>query len=510
MLKDKRLERICSDLVESQIKRESVIIRQLSCNSNDEARYGRFLQNERVSVKDLAAHLVSGQVLDLSGVEVLSVQDSSEIVVKGGANAVPGFGSIGNGLGYGYYIHPHLLFNAESGSLLGLGSLYSWHREDKRAENQARREHISSLDAEASKKYKATRHAEKVKIDSHKAISEKEGYRWIESAWESLSHCQGASSVTVIADCETDTYEYLVVLGDEDFARAGYPSCKVLVRSDNNRLLDVQKKVYNPETGKYYKQHVRLYDYLRECEVKQVVVVDIKESPSRTARSAQFSLKYERVRLRRPERLTEARAYFEGKKIPKFMEVTVLEFTEISPPPEGEKPIKWTLITTHTIDNNEFAIKIITYYQVRWRIEMYFRSLKKTGFAIENILNETKDGILKLTSTTLMAAVKIIQLIQARDNPEIVIESVFSPQEMEVLKILSKSLEGRTEKQRNPYPQESLAFGVWVIARLGGWNGYASQRKPGAYTLQIGLNKFYIFYEAYNMAKELILTDIKT
>ena len=464
MLKDKRLMCVCSDLVESQIAQESVIIRQLSSSRKDEARYGRFLQNSRLSVAALNGHLLSSQDFSVCGIDVLSIQDSSEIGIIGGKNAVLGFGSIGNGLGYGYYIHPHLLFNSDSGALLGLGSLYSWHREDNRA-------------------------------------------RWIASAWESLSQCQGAASVTVIADCETDTYEYLVALGHGDFARAGDPPCKGLVRSDNNRLLAVQQKVYNPQKGKYYKQQVRLYEHLRECAVKHKAEVVIKESPNRAARTAQFALKYEQVKLRRPERLTEANAYFEGKKIPKFMEVTVVEFTEISPPPQGEKPIKWTLITTHIVDNDAFALKVVTYYQARWRIEMYFRCLKKTGFAIENILNQTKEGILKLTSTTLMAAVKIIQLIQARDNPQILIESVFSSQEIEVLKVLSKSLEGNTEKQRNPYPQESLAFGVWVIARLGGWKGYASQRKPGAYTLQIGLNKFHLFYEAYNMAKELILND---
>lgn len=507
MLKDKRLMCVCSDLVESQIAHESVIIRQLSSSRKDEARYGRFLQNSRLSVAALNGHLLSSQDFSVCGIDVLSIQDSSEIGIIGGKNAVLGFGSIGNGLGYGYYIHPHLLFNADSGALLGLGSLYSWHREDNRAANLARREHIGSLSTADADAYKAARRAEKTKVDSHKPIREKEGYRWIASAWESLSQCQGAASVTVIADCETDTYEYLVALGHADFARAGDPPCKVLVRSDNNRLLAVQQKVYNPEKGKYYKQQVRLYEHLRECAVKHKAEVVIKESPNRAARTAQFALKYEQVKLRRPERLTEANAYFEGKKIPKFMEVTVVEFTEISPPPQGEKPIKWTLITTHIVDNDAFALKIVTYYQARWRIEMYFRCLKKTGFAIENILNQTKEGILKLTSTTLMAAVKIIQLIQARDNPQIFIESVFSSQEIQVLKVLSKSLEGNTEKQRNPYPQESLAFGVWVIARLGGWKGYASQRKPGAYTLQIGLNKFHLFYEAYNMAKELILND---
>ncbi|MFN0203903.1 MAG: hypothetical protein ACKVTZ_20450 [Bacteroidia bacterium] len=34
-----------------------------------------------------------------------------------------GLGSIGNGLGYGYYLHPHLLVDASSKEVLGLGSI---------------------------------------------------------------------------------------------------------------------------------------------------------------------------------------------------------------------------------------------------------------------------------------------------------------------------------------------------------------------------------------------------
>lgn len=84
MLKDKRLERVCADLVESQIKGESVIIRQLSSSRKDEARYGRFLQNEGLSVAALNSHLLSSQDFSVCGIDVLSIQDSSEIGINGG------------------------------------------------------------------------------------------------------------------------------------------------------------------------------------------------------------------------------------------------------------------------------------------------------------------------------------------------------------------------------------------------------------------------------------------
>ena len=49
-------------------------------------------------------------------------------------------------------------------------------------------------------------------------------------------------------------------------------------------------------------------------------------------------------------------------------------------------------------------------------------------------------------------------------------------------------LEGKTARQKNPHPKGSLAFAAWVIARLGGWNGYHG--KPGPKTMRWGLDDF--------------------
>ena len=46
-----------------------------------------------------------------------------------------------------------------------------------------------------------------------------------------------------------------------------------------------------------------------------------------------------------------------------------------------------------------------------------------------------------------------------------------------LLEAFCATLEGKTERQKNPHPKGSLAYAAWVAARLGGWTGYYG--KPG-------------------------------
>ena len=87
--------------------------------------------------------------------------------------------------------------------------------------------------------------------------------------------------------------------------------------------------------------------------------------------------------------------------------------------------------------------------------------------------------------------VRVMQLVQSREGlaprPATV---AFGEPEIEVLKHLAPTLEGKTEKQKNPHPAPSLAWAAWIIARLGGWKGYAKERKPGPITMSRGLKAF--------------------
>ena len=63
------------------------------------------------------------------------------------------------------------------------------------------------------------------------------------------------------------------------------------------------------------------------------------------------------------------------------------------------------------------------------------------------------------------------------------------PKTEPVLEQVCKSLEGDTQKQKNPHPKGSLAYAAWVFARLGGWTGYYG--KPGPIVMLRGLTEFH-------------------
>ncbi|SEN70100.1 Transposase Tn5 dimerisation domain-containing protein, partial [Flavobacterium sp. fv08] len=83
----------------------------------------------------------------------------------------------------------------------------------------------------------------------------------------------------------------------------------------------------------------------------------------------------------------------------------------------------------------------------------------------------------------------IMQIAYASEE-EIEPTSCFSDQEIECLELQIIQLEGKTEKLKNPYKSSDLKRYIWAIARLGGWKGYLSERKPGITTFWIGLQKF--------------------
>jgi hypothetical protein len=162
---------------------------------------------------------------------------------------------------------------------------------------------------------------------------------------------------------------------------------------------------------------------------------------------------------------------------------------EINPPP-GQSPVHWRLMTTHPIRIFEQALQIIKWYCWRWRIEQLFATLKMAGLDIEASQLESIAAIQRLTILALSVAVRTLQMVEGRDNPDIDASVAFSEQQQQCLTQLAPTLEGSTQKQQNPYPPATLPWATWLIARLGGWSGYRSQRPPGMPTFVRGLEQF--------------------
>lgn len=122
---------------------------------------------------------------------------------------------------------------------------------------------------------------------------------------------------------------------------------------------------------------------------------------------------------------------------------------------------------------------MIDLYRRRWIIEEYFRTLKTAGFDIEDADIGDPHAMMNFVAAAAIAAVTVKQLVCAREGTtgEHLAE-VFDPADQPILEAVSLRLEGKTARQKNPHQRGSLAFAAWVVARLGGWDGYYGRAGP--------------------------------
>ena len=187
------------------------------------------------------------------------------------------------------------------------------------------------------------------------------------------------------------------------------------------------------------------------------------------------------------------------------MEINIIEVKEKEETiPVGEKGIERRLYTSHDVETREDAEKIIGCYRKRWIIEDVFRTLKTEGIKYEESELESGAALRKLFVMAFMGAVQILQLRQARHGEtEQETSLVFSEEQVNCMEDLPPKFEGKTEKQKNPWPKKNLAWASWMIGRLGGWKGYASQRPPGVITLYEGLTRFHDIFQGWRIAKNV-------
>jgi hypothetical protein len=154
-------------------------------------------------------------------------------------------------------------------------------------------------------------------------------------------------------------------------------------------------------------------------------------------------------------------------------------------------PILWRLLTTHAIEDDAMAWRVAGWYRQRWVIEQFFRTLKQQGLRLEDSQLDSAERLIKLTAIAARAAWVIMQLVQARDGQSDQSAKIdFSPAKIETLHAWLPELEGKTALQKNPHPPNSLPWAAWIIAKLGGWDGYPKSKPPGPITFRHGPEYF--------------------
>jgi hypothetical protein len=254
----------------------------------------------------------------------------------------------------------------------------------------------------------------------------------------------------------------------------------VLVRSTHDRALD--------DGG-------RLLATLAGQDIAGEIAFEMPARPGRPKRSVRLALRFAKVDLRQPKRGADSRD-------PASILVSAVKAREIDPP-AGQDGGLWRLLTSHPVSTLADAVRTVELYRRRWAIEQLFRTLKSQAIDIEACLLADGKALERLAATSLLAATTVLQLVHARgqaghDTP---VARVFTADEVDALRAVMPQLNGRTEKQRNPHPPECLAWAAWAVARLGGWNGYASERPPGPITFANGLKRFKAIAEGFALGR---------
>lgn len=304
-------------------------------------------------------------------------------------------------------------------------------------------------------------------------IEEKESYRWIENAENARTRISRKTTLTIIGDRENDIYEEFVRVADE--------KTLLLIRSRADRNI-------KGGSGKLYAQ-------LQQQPLCGTSTVALPANSSRDKRTAELEIRHCRVEIAAP-------ANYRGPS--QSFTLYAVEAKEVTPDlPADQKPVLWRLLTTHRVESMEQAQQCIEWYKQRWLIEELFRVIKTKGFQIESVQLGSGAAIKKLLAVTLEAALQVMRLKLAIDKEQqATAKLIFSDRQLVFLNLLLRKVEGRTIKQQNPYPKDTIAWAAWIIARLGKWSGYRSHGPPGYITMKNGYDTFNTQYEIFEILNE--------
>ncbi len=452
LFNDKRLERRGEQLLNSLFRSGSSSIQSIAATRAEQKGYYRLLRNKKVTESSLISELVQRCNTNCKGKVVLSIQDSSEINLCNHHNRIThdqSIGSINDSLGVGFKIHPSFVIDAFSSYPYGYSAIDIWSRPRVK---------------ETLSTYKRDR------LD----VMEKESRVWIQSNKATYQNLTEAQSVIIVQDREGDFFEqFAAARQDGKFF--------LLIRSNHNRLLD---------------NGIKLWDYIDKQPVIGSYTILLSNHPKgkpAKQRQATIQVKAAKVKLKKPR--------LKATSLPlSSVELTVIEAREVNS--NCETPVLWRLYTTWPVNTFEDACQIIEWYSCRWFIEEVFKVLKKECFDIEASELESGWAIRKLTLMMLDSIVKLFQMAIAYDTPEGEVPdtaTMFDTEETACMQKINQKIQGKTKQLSNPFNQQRLTWAFWILARLGGWKGYSSQRKPGFATLLKGLKIFYDIYRGYTM-----------
>ncbi|MFT4938459.1 MAG: hypothetical protein ACI88A_001486 [Paraglaciecola sp.] len=87
----------------------------------------------------------------------------------------------------------------------------------------------------------------------------------------------------------------------------------------------------------------------------------------------------------------------------------MISCNEISPP-NGTSPLSWKLYTGEPRNSASDALKRVRFYELRWRVEEFYKAWKSAGTQVESFRLQTRNYLEKIIVITAFIAVRLLQL----------------------------------------------------------------------------------------------------
>ena len=431
-LGDVRLDARAAVVLDRIVAEHSLVLKRIGNGRAGTLAAGRLLASEKVSPEHLLAAEVTRTQAAIRGRRIVAAQDTTEINFAGRDKRRRGLGPAGDGVSKGFFIHPVIAIDADDEAVLGVLHAHIWTRRDEPLAHRHRR-----------------------------PFAERESARWLEGCQAAAEHGADAASMVVVGDRESDIFQVL------SQTPAG---CDIIVRARHDRPLSGGGTAFSA---------------LAACEIAGSARVKVaSKGIGDKGRTARVAIRFLHADAANPQR---SRSKSNDAMSPgSVVRLGFVDVCEIDTP-EGVEPLHWRLAATLPVTSLEEACEIIRLYRLRWRIEEVFRALKKDGLRLEETQVQEARTVMNLAALGLAAAVRIIQLVDARDGSARPATDVIDAVDIDDVERISRSLEGGTERQKNKWTKGGLPWLAWVVARLGGWDCYYG--KPGPKTMAHGWDR---------------------
>jgi Transposase Tn5 dimerisation domain len=383
---------------------------------------------------------------------LLLIDDTTELDFSSHV-ALKGAGRLGGDKTRGFYLHSHLLVDADSSVVLGLLGAQLWTRGVVRSGKDRKK----------------------------RLFEQKESHRWLvgyERACALVEQLSG-SEVTFLADREADIYEIFAFW--QQRVGAGAKAADFVVRAGRNRALE--------GSDEHLMQAARNAPMLGQLPIELRAKRNVKRGVYRSGvKYHQFHDRSQRttvLEVRVAEVCLRATARTAGKAL-KPVVLTVVSAIETTCP-QGEEPIEWILLTTRKVATLDQARHTIEAYTRRWLIEEFHRVLK-SGCRVENLQLRDGRSMQSAIALYMVVAWRILYLRDfGRAAPELPGALLFSELEWRSLLIVHRKHAG--------HDPPTVGELMDLLGRLGGHMGRRSDPPPGAECLARGLRKLCHYVE---------------